>query len=89
MVQLHQTDTDTHISYIKNILKQKGEESEEAIDARFETLMDMVTEEANFDDEGGNFEADDPENKIIVPIVPEFVVKALKPRAPAKPKAAT
>jgi hypothetical protein len=87
MVQLHQTDTDTHISYIKNILKQKGEESEEAIDARFETLMDMVTEEANFDDEGGNFEADDPENKIIVPIVPEFVVKEKKPRAPAKPRA--
>jgi hypothetical protein len=88
MVQLHQTDTDTHISYIKNILKQKGEESEEAIDARFETLMDMFTEEANFDGDGGNFEADDPDKKIIVPVVPEFVVKEKKPKAPAKPKAA-
>ena len=87
MVMLHQTDTDTHISYIKNILKSKGEESVEAIDARFDALMDMVTEEANFDNDGGNFEADDPESKITVPVVTEFVVKEKKTKAPAKPKA--
>ena len=85
MVMLHQTDLDTHISYIKNVLKTKGEESEEAVDARFDVLMDMVTEEANFETEGGNFEADDPEAKITVPVVPEFVVKETKPKAaPAK-----
>jgi hypothetical protein len=80
MVMLHQTDLDTHISYIKNVLKTKGEESEEAVDARFDVLMDMVTEEANFETEGGNFEADDPETKITVPVVPEFVVKETKPK---------
>lgn len=83
MVQLHQTDLDTHVSYIKNLVRQKGEVNQEVLNARFDGLLDMLTEEANYDLDGGNFERDDKE-KVVVPVIKELVEKTPRGRAVKK-----
>jgi hypothetical protein len=82
MVKLHQTDLDTHVSYIKNLMKIRGEEDDEVLEARFNLLLDQITEEANEEADGYVWERDDTGKKIVVPYEPSLAVKV--PHQPKK-----
>jgi hypothetical protein len=84
MIQLHQTDLATHISYIKKLLKERS--ADQAIDAKFDGLLGLITKEANEDLDGVNVEKDDEDQSAIV--VPESIAMTVKKRVrkPAAPK---
>ena len=76
MLQLHQTDLATHISYIKKLLKERS--ADEAVDAKYDGLLGLITKEANEDLMGVNVEKDDEDQKAIV--VPESIAMTVKKR---------
>ena len=75
MLQLHQTDMATHISYIKKIVEERG--ADVALEERFTNLLGLITAEANEALNGGDVERDDKE-KVVVPEVGAVMTKKVR-----------
>lgn len=81
MIQLHQTDLATHISYIKKIVAEQG--AEVALDERYTNLLGLITAEANEALNGVNVELDD-KDKVVVPEVGAVMTKKVRVPKPKK-----
>lgn len=81
MIQLHQTDLATHISYIKKIVAEQG--AEVALDERYTNLLGLITAEANEALNGVDVERDD-KDKVVVPEVGAVMTKKVRVPKPKK-----
>jgi hypothetical protein len=81
MIQLHQTDLATHISYIKKIVAEQG--AEVALDERYTNLLGLITAEANEALNGVDVERDD-KDKVVVPEVEAVMTKKVRVPKPKK-----
>ena len=79
MIQLHQTDLATHISYIKKIVAEQG--AEVALDERYTNLLGLITAEANEALNGVDVERDD-KDKVVVPELTAVMTKKVRIKKP-------